>query len=173
MKRKWLPMSADSLKQQAELRLSDSREEILPGIWATGEIRDRSEPEGRSPHHFVRDGDEWQADPYRDDMSLVLTTPNGPFVLCGCCHAGLLNTLAQVRSQFGTNPVGVAGGTHLVGAGPDRLADTVDKLRDLGSPALHLNHCTGTPALVALSRVFGDRVSHLPAGTTLEIESCV
>jgi hypothetical protein len=42
-----------------------------------------------------------------------------------------------------------------------------------GDTVFHLNHCTGTPALVALSRAFGDRVSHLPAGTTLEMESCV
>jgi hypothetical protein len=52
------------------------------------------------------------------------------------------------------------------------LSHTVEKLRGLGSPALHLNHCTGTPALVELSRAFGDRVSHFPAGTTLEIQSC-
>jgi hypothetical protein len=43
----------------------------------------------------------------------------------------------------------------------------------MGSPYLHLNHCTGTPALVTLSRAFGDRVRHFPAGTTLEMELCV
>ena len=173
MKRKWLPMSADSLKQQAELRLSDSRKKSCLGSGPP--VRSAIEPSPKEEAPTTSCATEMNGSriPIGTTCHWFSQPANGPFVLCGCCHAGLLNTLAQVRSQFGTNPVGVAGGTHLVGAGPDRLADTVEKLRDLGSPALHLNHCTGTPALVALSRAFGDRVSHLPAGTTLEIESCV
>jgi 7,8-dihydropterin-6-yl-methyl-4-(beta-D-ribofuranosyl)aminobenzene 5'-phosphate synthase len=117
----------------------------------------------------VREGDGWAPDPYRDDLSLVLETGAGLFVVCGCCHAGLLNTLAHVRRHFGEDPVGVAGGTHLIGAGTEQLDRTVARLREMGSPRLHLNHCTGPDAFVALSRAFGDRVSHCPAGTTLDL----
>lgn len=169
MKPKWLPMSPDALKAQVELHLSETPQQVLPGVWTTGEIEDRSEREGRSIHHFVRSGDQWIPDPYRDDMSLVLETEKGPFVICGCCHAGLLNTLSHVKRRFGCDPVGVAGGTHLIGADKAELDHTIERLREFGSPALHLNHCTGPTALFALSRSFGPGLSHCPAGTELEI----
>jgi 7,8-dihydropterin-6-yl-methyl-4-(beta-D-ribofuranosyl)aminobenzene 5'-phosphate synthase len=166
---KGLPLGPDALKGRADLRLRESLEEVLPGVWTSGEIVERGEPEGRSPHHLVRHGEQWAPDPYRDDLSLVLETADGLFVVCGCCHAGLLNTLAHVRRHFGEDPVGVAGGTHLVSADSEQLAHTVMRLREHRSPRLHLNHCTGPAAFLALGQAFGDRVSHCPAGTTLEL----
>ena len=127
---KALPSSPDALKQQAALRLSESPEQVFPGVWTSGEIKERSEPEGRSPHHLVRDDENWLPDPYRDDLSLVLETRAGLAVVCGCCHAGLLNTITHERHHFGEGPVAVVGGTHLVDAGPEQLADTVDRLRE-------------------------------------------
>ena len=164
-----LPWSPDALKRQIELKLSESPEQVFPGVWTSGEITERNEPEGRSAHHLVRRGEDWSPDPYRDDLSLVLETDAGLFVVCGCCHAGLLNTLLHVKDHFGEDPVAVAGGTHLVGAGPEQLAHTVSRLRELHSPVLHLNHCTGPAAFVALSQAFGERVFHCPAGAMLEL----
>jgi 7,8-dihydropterin-6-yl-methyl-4-(beta-D-ribofuranosyl)aminobenzene 5'-phosphate synthase len=164
-----LPLSPEELDRRAELRLNRSPERVLPGIWTSGEIEERSEPEGRSSRHVVRHGEGWAPDPYQDDLSLVLETDAGLFVVCGCCHAGLLNTLTHVKRCFGEEPVGVAGGTHLAGAGREQLAHTIARLRQLHSPALHLNHCTGPGAFVALSRAFRDRVLHCPAGTTIEL----
>jgi 7,8-dihydropterin-6-yl-methyl-4-(beta-D-ribofuranosyl)aminobenzene 5'-phosphate synthase len=165
-----MPENADTLREQADLKLSERREEVLSGVWTSGEIEERNEPEGRSPHHLVRCEDEWVPDPYRDDLSLVLETGGGLFVVCGCSHAGLLNILAHVRRHFGEDVVGVAGGTHLVGAGPAHLAHAVARLREMGSPALHLNHCTGPTAFVALARAFEGRVFHCPAGTTVDLQ---
>jgi 7,8-dihydropterin-6-yl-methyl-4-(beta-D-ribofuranosyl)aminobenzene 5'-phosphate synthase len=164
-----LPLSPEVLNRRANLSLSESPERVLPGIWTSGEIKERCEPEGRSPNHLVRRADGWAPDPYRDDLSLVLETGAGLFVVCGCCHAGLLNTLAHVKRHFGEDPVGIAGGTHLVGAGRVQLARAITRLRESGSPMLHLNHCTGPAAFVALSQAFGERVLHCPAGTSLEL----
>jgi 7,8-dihydropterin-6-yl-methyl-4-(beta-D-ribofuranosyl)aminobenzene 5'-phosphate synthase len=164
-----LPLSPEELTRRADLRLHEAPERVLPGVWTSGEIAERTEPEGRSTHHLVRRGEDWSPDPYRDDLSLVLETGGGLFVVCGCCHAGLLNTLRHVRRHFGEDPVGVAGGTHLIGAGREELARTVERLRELHSPVLHLNHCTGPGAFVALSHAFEERVFHCPAGTMLEL----
>jgi 7,8-dihydropterin-6-yl-methyl-4-(beta-D-ribofuranosyl)aminobenzene 5'-phosphate synthase len=125
-----LSLTQDQFTDLADLHLSDVPVEVLPGLWTTGEIRERPEPEGRSPGHFVPDGDDWQPDPYRDDMSLVLEARQGVVVICGCCHAGLLNTLAHVRRTF-QRPIGaVLGGTHLIDADEAYLSHTVDELRD-------------------------------------------
>jgi 7,8-dihydropterin-6-yl-methyl-4-(beta-D-ribofuranosyl)aminobenzene 5'-phosphate synthase len=163
-----LPVDLEVLRQQADLRLSDAPKEIVPGVWTTGGIAERREPEGRSSQHFVRDGEGWMPDPYRDDMSLVLDIPDGLVLVCGCCHAGLLNTLSQVRQTFGRHPVAVVGGTHLISADEGHLRHLVEVLERLGPPALYLNHCTGQTAYVALARAFGDRVAPCPAGTVLE-----
>ncbi len=164
---KGLPMTADALEKHAELRLDASPREIFPGIWTTGAITERDEPEGRSPHHLVRTEEGWVPDPYLDDMSLVLKTSGGFFVLCGCCHAGLLNTLDHVYSHFGQMPIAVVGGTHLIGASKKQLEHTVERLRAMGTPKLHLNHCTGPGAFVTLASAFQGRVNDCPAGTTI------
>ncbi len=94
-----LRLAEPDLHRLAGLRLSAAPQEILPGIWTTGEIAERPEPEGRSPHHFVRDANGWAPDPYRDDMALVLDSPSGLVLVCGCCHAGLLYTLVPGESE--------------------------------------------------------------------------
>lgn len=168
MRAKGLPLDVEVLRQQADLHLSDAPQEILTGIWTTGEISERPEPEGRSPHHYVRDGERWVPDPYRDDMGLVLETVRGLLLVCGCCHAGLLNTLSHVRRAFGEDPVAVVGGTHLISADEAHMCRLSEVLKRLGPPQLYLNHCTGQAAYVALAGAFGDRVAPCPAGTILE-----
>ena len=173
-----LSITQDQLTHLADLRLSEAPLEVLPGMWTTGEIRERPEPEGRSPHHFVAQDNGWVPDPYRDDMSLVLETREGLVIICGCCHAGLLNVLAHVQRTFQRPIVAVLGGTHLMDADEAYLYQIVGELRDTyGSPRMYLNHCTGQRAYVALVNAFprkgsigGDRVSPCPAGTTLTFD---
>ncbi len=162
-------MSSEEVAKQADLRLSAEPQEIFPGLWTSGEIVERPEPEGRSAHHFVRRGDTWLPDPYRDDMSLVLETAGGVVVLCGCCHAGLLNTLAHVRRHFGRPIQAVLGGTHLASAGEEYLAHVIGVLQEeYGGMHYYLNHCTGENAFAALWKVFGaGRVHAFPAGSVV------
>ena len=165
-----LPLDREALEQRLTLQLSDEPTEILPGVWTTGEITDRAEPEGRSDHHLVRGPggmEGWEPDPYRDDMTLVLETEGGLVALCGCCHAGLLNTLAHVRRTFGPDITAVAGGTHLLHADEAHLRRVIEVLRELGVPRLYLNHCTGQRAYVTLAQAFGEKVAPCPAGTRL------
>jgi 7,8-dihydropterin-6-yl-methyl-4-(beta-D-ribofuranosyl)aminobenzene 5'-phosphate synthase len=161
-------LAPQTLHQQADLRLSTERQLILPGIWTTGEISQRPEPEGRSPHHLVRQGDRWASDPYQDDMALVLESSQGLILVCGCCHAGLLNTLFHARRVFGEDLAAVAGGLHLVNADEARIRHLLEQLRWLGPPVLYPNHCTGQAAYVALAEAFGDGVTPCPAGTVLD-----
>ena len=95
-----LSLARETLAGKVNLSLSESPTEILPGLWTTGEIIERPEQEGRSAHHFIRAGEGWLPDPYRDDLSLVLKTKAGLVVICGCCHAGILNTLFHVERNF-------------------------------------------------------------------------
>lgn len=168
MKSVGIPLDPASLRQRADLRLSATGQEVLPDVWATGEISARPEPEGRSPRHFVRQEGQLKPDPYRDDQAMVLKTIQGLVLVCGCCHAGLLNTILHVREEFGEEIIAVMGGTHLIAADEAQLQHQIEVLGELGPPSLYPNHCTGQRAYVALAQAFGERVSPCPAGTILE-----
>jgi len=165
-----LPLTQETrevLATQARLRLNAEPAEIAPGVWTTGEIGPRSEPEGRSKRHLVREDGDWVPDPYRDDQALVLDTSSGLVVICGCCHAGLLNTLAHVRRTFEGEIVAVAGGFHLVEADEAQLEHTINVLKTYGPPQLYPNHCTGERAYVALACALSGKVQPCSAGTVL------
>nr|MBC7244379.1 MBL fold metallo-hydrolase [Chloroflexota bacterium] len=162
-----LSIKHEELSRYADLHLSDKPQQILPGVYTTGEITLRPEVEGRSARHLVRDGDRFIADPYRDDMSLVLEVSQGLVVLCGCCHAGLLNTLQHVRDNFDGAIAAVVGGMHLESMKDEQLRHLVEVLRTYGTPRFYPNHCTGQAAYVALATTFGPHVAPCPAGTVL------
>ena len=168
------PMSPQSLASQGvDVRLSAEPLQIAPGVWTSGEISPRPEAEGRSAGHVIEQAGEWVPDPYRDDMALVLQLPAGLALICGCCHAGLLNTIRTVQQRFNRDIVAIAGGTHLAAAGEEQLAHVGRAL--LGMPSLRgiwLNHCSGERTVDRLRRVLGeDGVDRLPAGSVLDFDS--
>lgn len=165
-----LSMTREALAAHLTLYLNAARQEILPGVWTTGEITERPEPEGSSDYHLMRESDALVADTYRDDMALALQAGESLVLLCGCCHAGLLNTLAHVERAFELPIAVIAGGLHLTSAtdsGLQRIADVLS-----ARPALqrvYPNHCTGEAAFVALTQNLGSHVVRpCPAGTVLE-----
>jgi len=168
-------ISPTGLRERIEARttpsLSDGPQEILPGVWTTGEIRRRSWPEGRSAKHVVRDGPNWVADPYRDDLSVVIERGDELVLLCGCCHAGLLNTLDQIEATFRRPVTGILGGTHMVGYDDSQISAVAHELEGRQAlKRLYLSHCTGIGPFAALWAALGaDRVRPFPAGARLDL----
>jgi 7,8-dihydropterin-6-yl-methyl-4-(beta-D-ribofuranosyl)aminobenzene 5'-phosphate synthase len=161
-----LPERSKALKYHRQLYLSDQPTEIMPGLWTSGEIRERAELEGRSANHFIKTDGAWEADPYQDDMSLVLETAGGILLICGCCHAGLLNTLKQIQKQFAQPVRAMVGGTHLISADGAALQHVIEVLKkECSLTSFYLNHCSGEEAIQRLEETFGRRVSRFPAGS--------
>ena len=167
-----ISLTHESLTKQAQLHLSNAPSEIFHGLWTTGEISERPEPEGRSAQHFIRTNKGWQPDSYRDDLSLVIKTSAGLVLICGCCHAGLLNTLFHVQQKFEGSIIAVLGGTHLMTANDLYLNHVIEIITDR-FPYLnfYLNHCTGEQAYQTLTRAFGSRIKSCPAGTVVTFDS--
>ena len=163
-------LTKEALATQLTLNLNAKPQEILPGLWTTGEILKRPEPEGKSNYHLMREGEALVADAYRDDMALTFTVGDHLVLLCGCCHAGLLNTLAHVEDAFERPTSIIAGGLHLTSATPQELQHVGQVLMSM--PALqrvYPNHCTGEAAFVALTQILGPSVVRsCPVGTVLE-----
>jgi 7,8-dihydropterin-6-yl-methyl-4-(beta-D-ribofuranosyl)aminobenzene 5'-phosphate synthase len=92
-------------------------------------------------------------------MSLVLDLEDRVVLLCGCCHAGLLNTVAQVQRMFEPPIAIIAGGLHLNSTSDENLRHIGEMLAAM--PALeqvYPNHCTGEAAIAALTQRLGPSV---------------
>lgn len=104
-------------------------------------------------------------------MGLVLVEDDGLTLLCGCCHAGLLNTVDHVEGVFARPIRIIAGGLHLTSAEDQELAGICDALASM--PALervYANHCTGEAAFIALrGRLGASVVRPCPAGTVITL----
>jgi 7,8-dihydropterin-6-yl-methyl-4-(beta-D-ribofuranosyl)aminobenzene 5'-phosphate synthase len=168
-----LSMTREMLEARTTLHLHAEPQEIVPGVWTTGVITDRPDTLGQSVQHVVREGDAWVPDPYQDDASLVVHVEAGLVLLCGCCHAGLSNTIAHVQRVFDRPIVAVAGGTHLARARVEDLQRVIDVLSEMEFlRRVHLNHCSGEMAFHILRRALGSEVVRgCPAGTRLDLES--
>lgn len=168
-----LDMSRAELLRQSDLRLTREPVELLPGLWTSGEISERPQAKGTSVNLVIRGvNGEWLPDPHTDDQSLlILGKDESMTLICGCCHAGILNTLAHVKRVFSREVSMVMGGIHLKSANAEEIAHVIRVLSDT-SPGMeyNLNHCTGDVAIDAFSRVFGGRVKSFPAGVAIVVE---
>ena len=163
---KW---TREELEARTPLRLSAEPQELLPGVRTTGSIAPRPYPLGGADYLLVRREGQLMADDCADDLSLVLRVKGGIALLCGCCHAGLRNTLLTVRQQYTEPLAAILGGTHLNAASDDEIRALAAALAEEGAPMLYINHCTGERAVAALRATFGERVRACPAGTTLAL----
>ncbi len=162
-----MPLSRAEVAARMDLRLDTAPREVLPGIWTSGEITRRPHPEGSSAHHFIKDTkgkEEYTSDPYEDDFSLIIEGKDGLFLLCGCCHAGLLNTIEHVQRRWDEPLIGIAGGMHLTSASEEVIDQTVTALRALGlrqgRPLRYLwpGHCSGDAFQRTLAQAFGPAI---------------
>lgn len=166
-----MTLTREDLAARLSLMLDAGPQEIVPGIWTTGTITGRPEIEGSSDHHRMREEGELVPDAYLDDLALVLELGDKVALLCGCCHAGLINTLAHVERTFERPVEVIVGGLHLTSASDAEL-EHICALLD-GRSALrrvYPNHCTGETAFVALTCELGASVVRpCPAGTVLTL----
>ena len=124
--------------------------EVLKGFFLTGEIPRTTAFEDMDLH-FVLNEAGTRPDPIPDDQALFFDTQDGVVVLLGCAHSGVVNTLRHIRRLTDHRPIhAVFGGMHLLAAGPERMARTVEALRELGIQRLGPAHCTGAAATARL-----------------------
>lgn len=120
--------------------------EIVPGVWATGQIPRKSTLEDTGGPFYL-DADCTQPDVLLDDQAMLLETHGGLVVVLGCAHAGVVNTLDYIAGLFPDRRIRtVLGGMHLVGASKRRIAHTVDAIQRYNVQHIGPAHCTGPEA---------------------------
>ena len=167
--------SRDAL-QGAGFGISEQRQPSFvfdDALLVTGEIeRTTSFEHGMAPQHQALREDGWQPDQLvLDDQALVAhVRGRGLVVLTGCSHAGIVNTLRQVRALAGPVPLhAVLGGFHLNGPRFEPLiGPTCDALAEFAPDYLVPTHCTGWKATHALARRFPEAFVQPSLGTRFE-----
>ena len=162
------PLSLDQLPQQVTPRLLTKPSAVSEHVMFLGEIprmypfeRERSIGESSAACGCC-----WEADALLDDTSLALTLPEGVFVVTGCAHAGVCNTVAYAK-QLAGNPrvLGVLGGFHLFEA-DETLTQTILTLGALGVERVYPAHCTS----LAVKGAFLQAMETVEVGVGLTLE---
>ncbi len=155
----------------AGFKFSRRAQEIHPGLWLTGEVPRLTEFETASDDLVITSEDgKTTVDPLLDDQALVVVLTRGLFVLLGCAHSGMINTLEHAKEVTGVDTIlGVAGGTHLGFGGKVKLQKTVDALRSFDLEILAPCHCTGFAAASALAATYPDQFVNNSVGTEIEL----
>ena len=145
--------------------------EVLEGIFVTGEIPRQNGFEDTGGRFFLDEACA-QPDPLMDDQALFFDTPEGLVVILGCGHAGVVNTLEYIQHITNGRPIyALLGGMHLLTAGPERMAKTIETFRRLKIQRIAPAHCTGISAVAQLWAAFPGRCSPCAVGTSMTFQN--
>lgn len=152
----------------ARFQWEKSFAEIAPGIYITGEVPRVTAFETGDPKFVVRKNGDWEPDPFLDDYSLVLKTPQGLVIVLGCAHAGLINILNHVIDKTGEDRIyAILGGTHLGFSPETQLEQTIQELNKYRLRILATSHCTGQKPIARLAAEYGERFAFGHTGFVL------
>jgi len=120
--------------------------EIAPQVWVTGPVPrqhdERNYPQG--PMWVMHQDGKTVPDSIPESQSLVIVAAEGPILISGCGHAGLINTLDHVQSKVSDqSPQAAIGGFHLFAASDEVLRWTSEAVAERKLGHFVGSHCTG------------------------------
>lgn len=166
------PFTPSEIRQDGgELLLTRDSVKINDYLVTTGEVLRENKFE-KNPFFRKVVNDQWIEDEVDDDLSLIIHVDQESFfLLCGCCHAGLINTLERVRELTGKNKCyGIMGGLHLVGASPERIDFTINGLKKWKPKVIIPLHCSGREAMCELRNHFPENTKLLSCGDSFSLQ---
>ena len=132
----------------------DGAVQLAPGVWFTGPVPRPNAEANWNPGLRRRTSTGLVDDTIPDDAALVFATAQGPVILTGCGHAGIMNLADLAATLTGKRvPHAIIGGLHLFAKPNAVLATTAARLK--GVAYLHAGHCTGIEATFKLRRLLG------------------
>jgi 7,8-dihydropterin-6-yl-methyl-4-(beta-D-ribofuranosyl)aminobenzene 5'-phosphate synthase len=89
------------------------------------------------------------------EAGIVVETEQGPILITGCAHPGIVEMTEAAAALTGRPVVGVMGGFHLSSASEAQLDRIVHDLKALGVTRCGPAHCTGEMATARMKAAFG------------------
>ena len=147
-----LNQSKEEFAARFNLKTSAQPYELFNGAIFLGEIPRQTSFESQTTSFSFDDG---SPDFVMDDSALALKTDEGIFVVTGCGHSGIVNTLEHAKKVTGDNRIlGIMGGFHLKHNNL-QTQETIAYLNKNSVKHVMPSHCTALPALAEFHRVFG------------------
>ncbi|MDX9930818.1 MAG: MBL fold metallo-hydrolase [Bacteroidales bacterium] len=153
-----LKNSREELARKFKLITSREPLRISESIVFAGEIPRTSPFESKLTSFVLEDG---TPDFVTDDSALIITLPHGLFIITGCGHAGIVNTIEHASAITGIDKIyGIMGGFHLREEDHQAI-ETVNYLKNKKVGHVIPSHCTSGAALARFRTTFDSR----PVGT--------
>ena len=138
---------AETRKQGMEWTAVSRPTEIVPGVRSIGQLGKRRIPE----------------------QALLIDGSEGPILLTGCAHPGIVQ-MAEQATQLAGRPLSlVVGGFHLFRKEEREVRRIVDSLLKLDIQRVAPCHCTGDKAIGTMRDMLGDRFLDAHAGTHIAL----
>jgi 7,8-dihydropterin-6-yl-methyl-4-(beta-D-ribofuranosyl)aminobenzene 5'-phosphate synthase len=154
----------------ATFKFSNEFREIESGMWLTGEVPRRTDYERGDKNLVMKSNGGYVKDDILDDQSVVIETEKGLFIILGCCHSGIINTLSYIVEKMGRCHIyAVIGGTHLGPVSDEQKEKSIDALKAFDIERIGVSHCTGLKTASRLAGEFGDRFFFCNVGTVVEV----
>ncbi|PKP36000.1 MAG: MBL fold metallo-hydrolase [Bacteroidetes bacterium HGW-Bacteroidetes-15] len=160
-----LKNSRDYIENKFNLTTTAEPKQIFKGAYFLGEIPRITDFESQTTPFVLEDG---TPDFVMDDSALAFKVNNGIFVVTGCGHSGIVNTLEHAKKVTGVNRIiGVMGGFHLK-ENNLQTQKTIAFLKDNNAMHVYPSHCTALPALAEFYKVF--KTMQIKTGDIINID---
>jgi len=176
---KWVKSRSTRLEKErlanlgARWRAEEGPQAMAPFLFTTGAVprtTDFEEIIGQSERKVEKDG-VMEPETFLDDGALMMRLKDkGLIIVTGCAHSGIINTIQYCQKLGGKEKVyAVIGGFHLTQASPQRIAKTVQVLKEKEIRFLAPFHCTGFQAMAAIRQAFPENFMIPSVGTIIEL----
>lgn len=158
-----LQFTKDELARHCRLLIESGPVDLGGGVSTTGEIERITLYEAPQPDLLIENEGTLSPDPMADDQSIVIRNGDRSLLLCGCCHAGIVNTIESMKRRHGKYPAIIAGGLHMEKACDERPVMTVKALKTAGIRRVIAGHCSGNTIIRSLAPA-GIKAERLSSG---------
>jgi 7,8-dihydropterin-6-yl-methyl-4-(beta-D-ribofuranosyl)aminobenzene 5'-phosphate synthase len=147
-----LDKTEEEIAGRFNLETSSDPVKISEKIYFLGEIPRLTGFEAKNSSFVFENND---TDYVMDDSSVAIMLTGGLFVITGCGHAGIVNTMEYARKVTGEERLlGIMGGFHLK-ENDRQTKETIKYLKKNKVRFVYPSHCTDLPALCAFYDAFG------------------
>lgn len=123
-------------------------QEILPGLYSTGELGDA-----------IR------------EQAVFLKTSKGTVVITGCAHPGILRIIETVKNILPDDKIAlVMGGFHLLDDTDEDILKIIMQFKTMGVRYAAASHCSGQNARELFAHEYKENFIQLGAGKVIDLE---
>jgi len=103
-----------------------------------------------------------------DDSALAYKNDKGTFVITGCSHAGICNTIEYSKKiTEKENIIDVIGGFHLLNPSENIITETLNYLKELKIEKAHPCHCVDLKSKIRISKIVD--IEEVGSGLIIEV----